>query len=154
MAAEQLTLLDLSNEARAEAAARPRARRTIPPSAPSPAAEPTLAVGEVLIEHRYPAALAFLRAHGPDAVAVLHVLVADAELVDGWLVVRASTRGVAGLLGFLSKDSVHRRLRELRRAGVLEALPATGPMDPPAYVIHLDGTGITVTHPPADGTPR
>ncbi len=56
--------------------------------------------------------------------------------------------------GFLSKDSAHRRLRELRRTGVLEALPSTGLMDTPAYVIHLDGTGITVTHPPVDGTPR
>jgi hypothetical protein len=101
----------------------------------------------VLIEHRYPEALEFLREHGPDAVAVLDVLVAHAELVDGQLLVAASTRGVAERLGFLSKDSAHRRLRQLRRAGVLEALPSTGPMDPPTYVVHLDGTGITVTHP-------
>lgn len=154
MAAEQLTLLDLSNEVRAEASTRPRARRTIPPSVPAPTAALALTVGEVLIEHRYPEALAFLREHGPDAVAVLHVLAAEAEMVDGCRVVRASTRGVAGRLGFMSKDSAHRRLRELRRAGVLEALPTTGPMDPPSYVIHLDGTGITVTHPPAAGTPR
>jgi hypothetical protein len=141
MAAEQLTLLDLSPEVRAERPARPRARRTARPAAP------VVAPGEVLVEHRYPEALVFLREHGPDAVAVLHVLAVDAELVDGRLVARASTRGVAERLGFLSKDSAHRRLRQLRRAGVLEALPATGPMDPPTYVVHLDGTGITVTHP-------
>ena len=52
---------------------------------------------------------------------------------------------MAERLGFLSKDSAHRRLRQLRRAGVLEALPSTGPMAPPTYVVHLDGTGITVT---------
>jgi len=76
-----------------------------------------------------------------------HVLAVTAELVDGQLIARASTRGLAERLGFLSKDSAHRRLRELRRAGVLDALPSTGPMDPPTYVLHLDGTGITVTHP-------
>lgn len=80
-------------------------------------------------------------------MAVLHVLAADATVVDGRLVVRASTRGVAGRLGFLSKDSAHRRLRQLRRAGVLEALPTTGPADPPSYLLHLDGTGITLAHP-------
>ena len=101
----------------------------------------------MLIEHRYPEALGFLREHGPDAVAVLQVLVAQAESVDGRLVVAVSTRGVAERLGFLSKDSAHRRLRQLRRAGVLEGLPRTGPMDRPTYVVHLRGTGITVTHP-------
>jgi len=104
-------------------------------------------VGEALIEHRYPQALEFLREHGPDAVAVLDLLAAQAEPVEGRLVVAASTRGVAEQLGFLSKDSVHRRLRQLRRAGVLEALPSTGSTDPPTYAVHLDGTGITVTHP-------
>lgn len=102
--------------------------------------------GEAIVEHRYPDALAFLREHGPDALAVLHVLAVDAQVVDGRLVARASTRGLAERLGFLSKDSAHRRLRQLRRAGVLEALPSSGPMDPPSYVLHLDGTGIAVTH--------
>ena len=55
----------------------------------------------MVIEHRYPQALEFLREHGPDAVAVLHVLAAQAEPVDGRLVGAASTRGVAGRLGFL-----------------------------------------------------
>lgn len=147
MPAEQLSFLDLESEAPARKPARPRARR----EAPARPAEPTRAVdlvaGEVLVEHRFPDALEFLRDHGPDAMAVLAVLVVDAEMVDGRLVVAASTRGVAERLGFLSKDSAHRRLRQLRRAGVLEALPSTGPMDPPTYVVDLDGTGITVTYP-------
>ena len=147
MAAEQLTFLDLVPEATDHKSARPRARR-VPPARPAAAARSKeLAAGEVLIEHRYPDALGFLREHGPGAVAVLHVLVAWAEPVDGRLVVAASTRGVAARLGFLSKDSAHRRLRQLRRAGVLEALPSTGPMAPPTYVVHLDGTGIAVTLP-------
>jgi len=147
MAAEQLSFLGLDPEATTRKPARPRARRAAPARPPVGAVARGLAAGEVLIEHRYPEALDFLREHGPDAVAVLHVLVAQAEPVDGRLVVAASTRGVAERLGFLSKDSAHRRLRQLRRAGVLEALPSTGPMDPPTYVVHLDGTGITVTHP-------
>jgi hypothetical protein len=146
MPAEQLPLLGLDAEVPARRPTRPRARREFVsrPSAPIP--PPALAPGEVVVEHRHPEALDFLREHGPDAVAVLTVLVVDAEVVDGRLVVRASTRGVAERLGFLSKDSAHRRLRQLRRAGVLEALPSTGPMDPPSYVLHLDGTGISVTH--------
>lgn len=146
MAADQLSFLDLEPEAPVRKPTRPRARRSTPsrPVAPTRSTDP--AAGEVLIEHRYPDALEFLREHGSDAVAVLSVLVADAEPVDGRLVVAASTRGVAERLGFLSKDSAHRRLRQLRRAGVLEAFPSTGPMDPPTYVVHLDGTGITVTH--------
>lgn len=47
--------------------------------------------------------------------------------------------GVVERLGFLSKDSAHRRLRQLRRAGVLEGLPSTGPMSPLTYAVHLDG---------------
>ena len=97
-----------------------------------------------VVESRYPEALTFLREHGPEAIAVLHVLAVDAEPIDGRLVVQASTRGLAGRLGFLSKDSVHRRLRQLQRAGVLEQLPTTGPAAAPTYVLHLDGTGITV----------
>jgi hypothetical protein len=143
---EQLGLIDVPAEGRAGRPARPRSRRARRPVGAAPVATPTLAPGDALIEHRYPEALAFLREHGPDAMAVLHVLAVDAAHVDGRLVVQASTRGVAERLGFLSKDSAHRRLRQLRRAGVLEALPSTGPMDPPTYVLHLDGTGITVTH--------
>lgn len=146
MPAEQLPLLGLDAEVPARRSTRPRVGR--PGVARPPGLEPTpaLAPGEVVVEHRYPEAHAFLGEHGPDALAVLHVLAVCAEVIDGRLVARASTRGVAERLGFLSKDSAHRRLRQLRRAGVLDALPSTGPMDPPSYVLHLDGTGISVTH--------
>jgi hypothetical protein len=149
VAAEQLNLLDLRIEAPGARPARPRRSRTAAPVSVVQA----LAAGEALVEHRYPAALDFLREHGPDAVAVLHLLAVDAEAVDEQLVVSVSTRGTAARLGFLSKDSAHRRLRQLRRAGVIEVLPSTGPTDAPSYVLHLDGTGITVTHPqpPAEG---
>lgn len=148
---EQLSLIDVPPEGTAKRPTRPRPRRAAQPVEHAPVkpaltAATTLAAGEALVEHRYPEALAFLREHGPDVMAVFHVLAVDAEVVDGQLVVRASTRGLAERLGFLSKDSAHRRLRQLRRAGVLEALPSTGPMDPPSYVLHLDGTGIAVTH--------
>jgi hypothetical protein len=145
MAAEQLNLLDLRVDAPAARRARPQASRTAAPVS----VEQALAAGEALVEHRYPAALDFLREHGSDAVAVLHVLAVDAEAVDGRLVVSVSTRAIAARLGFLSKDSAHRRLRQLRRAGVIEVLPSTGPTDSPSYVLHLDGTGITVTLPDA-----
>ena len=101
---------------------------------------------EVRIEHRYPTALAFLRHHGPQAVAVLHDLLTRAERERGVLVVRASTREIADRLEFLSKDTVHRRLRDLVRAGVIEPV-ATAPgstFTTPAYVLHLDDSGITV----------
>ena len=147
MAAEQLTFMGLEPEGPERKPARPRARPAAAAQPPAADSAAELVAGEVLIEHRYPEALGFLSEHGPDAVAVLHVLVAQAEPVEGQVVVAASTRGVADRLGFLSKDSAHRRLRQLRRAGVLEALPSTGSMDPPTYVVHLDGTGITVTHP-------
>lgn len=101
---------------------------------------------EVRIEHRYPAALAFLRHHGPQAVAVLHDLLTLAERERGKLVARASTRDIAARLEFLSKDTVHRRLRQLVRAGVIEpVVPDPGrPFTTPAYVLHLDDSGITV----------
>ena len=147
MPAEQLHLLGINIDVPARRPTHPQVRRTSADLRPAPASSRTLAAGEVRVEHRFPEALDFLREHGPDAVAVLHVLVADSRVIDGRLVVAASTRGVAERLGFLSKDSAHRRLRQLLRAGVLEALPSTGPMDPPTYVVHLDGTGIAVTHP-------
>jgi hypothetical protein len=102
---------------------------------------------EVRILHTYPAALGFLRKHGPDTVAVLHELLLRAEpLDDGRLVVRVSTRDVARHLGFLSKDSAHRRIRQLRQAGVVELLPAntSGAFTAPSYLLHLDSTGISV----------
>src|SRR5213080_3175352 len=101
---------------------------------------------EVRIEHRYPAALGFLRQHGPQALAVLHDLLARAEDRGGQLVAQASTRDIAERLEFLSKDTVHRRLRQLARAGVIEALdrrPGSA-FAPTTYVLHLDDSGITV----------
>src|SRR4051794_606193 len=101
---------------------------------------------EVRIEHRYPQALPFLREHGPNAVAVLHDLLARAERRDGILIARASTRDIAARLTFLSKDTVHRRLRDLVRAGVIEAVPARSRSScaPTTYVVHLEHSGITV----------
>lgn len=147
MAAEQLSFLGLEPEVPTRKSSRPRARRAAPAQPPVAAGSREVSAAELLIEHRYPETLDFLREHGPDAAAALQVLVAPAESVDGRLVVAASTRGVAERLGYSPKDSAHRRLRQLRRAGVLEALPSTGPVEPPTYVVHLDGTGITVTHP-------
>ena len=101
---------------------------------------------EVRIEHRYPTALAFLREHGPQALAVLHDLLARAEDRGGLFVAQASTREIAERLEFLSKDTVHRRLRQLARAGVIEALdrrPGSS-FAATTYVLHLDDSGITV----------
>ena len=99
---------------------------------------------EVRIEHRYPEAGEFLRRHGADALAVLHDLAAHAERRDGRLVVQASVREIASRLTFLSKDSVHRRLRDLHRASVICVLPASHAFERPTYVLQLDGTGISV----------
>ncbi|MGH9180026.1 MAG: winged helix-turn-helix domain-containing protein [Acidimicrobiales bacterium] len=101
---------------------------------------------EVLIEHRYPAALAFLRAHGGHSLAVLHDLLARAERRGGALVARASTREIADRLQFLSKDTVHRALRQLARAGVIEVLErrSGSSFAPTTYVVHLADSGITV----------
>ncbi|HUP86739.1 MAG TPA: hypothetical protein VM143_13830 [Acidimicrobiales bacterium] len=102
---------------------------------------------EVRIEHRYPAAFGFLSQHGPQALAVLHDLIARADMVDGRLVVEATTRSVAERLGFLSKDSVHRRLRQLALAGVIEAVDRgdrAAPFGATTYAVHLEHSGITV----------
>ncbi len=102
---------------------------------------------EVRIEHCYPTAFGFLCEHGPQALAVLHDLIARADMVDGQLVVEASTRSVADRLGFLSKDSVHRRLRQLARAGVIEAVDRgdrCSSFGATTYVVHLEHSGIAV----------
>jgi len=144
MAAEQLNLLDLRVDAPVARPTRSGTRRAA--TAASAPVGPVLAAGKAVVEHRDPAARDVLRPHGPDAVAVLHLLAVEAEVIDGRLVVSVGTRAISARLGFLSKDSAHRRLRQLRSAGVVEVLPSTGPTDPPVYVLHLDGTGITVTH--------
>jgi SOS-response transcriptional repressor LexA len=101
---------------------------------------------EVCIEHRYPAARGFLRRHGPQALAVLHELLVRAEVRGGRLVACASTREIADRLVCVSKDTVHRQLRRLARAGVLEPLDRTpgSTLAPTTYVVHLDDSGIDV----------
>lgn len=98
---------------------------------------------EVRVEHHYPQALGFLQHHGPDAIAVLHDLLAHAEARRGEWVVRASVREIAGRLEFVSKDTVNRRLRQLIRAGVLEPVGDGDAFAPRTYRIHLHGSGIT-----------
>lgn len=102
---------------------------------------------ETTIVHTYPTALAFVNRHGPEAVVLLDDLVAHAELRDGRLVVEASVRQIAGRLGFTSKDTVHRRLRQLLSAGVIARVPIDGSNQfaCPAYVLRLDSTGISRT---------
>ena len=101
---------------------------------------------EIRIEHRYPDALCFVREHGAEALVILHDLLANADLRDDELVVQASTRQIAEHLEFLSKDTVHRRLRQLRRARVIRTLATTtNVFQPPTYVVDLTGTGIAVT---------
>lgn len=101
---------------------------------------------EVRVQHSYPEAMAFLRAQGSDAMAVLHDLLTHAERWDGRLVVQASVRQVADRLGFLSKDTVHRRLRQLVRADILRRMPTdpTQHFHPPTYAINLAESGITL----------
>lgn len=100
----------------------------------------------VQVQHDYPAASAFLRLHGPQAFAVLHDLLAHAEHRGDDLVVQASVRQVAQRLSFASKDTVHRQVRGLVRAGVLYRLdPGLSPFEPPTYRVELNGTGICVT---------
>ena len=101
---------------------------------------------EVRIEHRYPEALAFLRRHGADALVILDDLVAHAEQSGGQLVVQASVREIAGRLSFLSKDTVHRRMRQLLGAQVIRAVSAkpASPFERPTYVLDLTDTGISV----------
>jgi hypothetical protein len=100
--------------------------------------------GEVVIEHLYPDALALLRERGPHALAVLHVLLARvSEDRDGSLWTRASVRDIAAQLECLSKDAVHRALRSLLRAGVIEPCVTSAS----TYVIRLDGCGIAVRIP-------
>lgn len=101
---------------------------------------------EVRIEHRYPEALAFLRRHGADALVILDDLAAHAERRGEQLVVQASVREIAGRLSFLSKDTVHRRLRQLLRAQVIRCIrtKVTSPFERPTYVLDLTDTGISV----------
>ncbi len=90
---------------------------------------------EIRIEHRYADALCFVREHGADALVILLDLLANADLRDDELVVQASTRQIAEHLEFLSKDTVHRRLRQLHRAQIIRAVATrTDAFQPPTYV--------------------
>ncbi|MBS1848981.1 MAG: hypothetical protein JST73_11960 [Actinobacteria bacterium] len=107
---------------------------------------------DVDVRHTYPAAFELWRRVGPDGVAVLHVLLAAAEPDPEGLTATLSLRAIADRLAPMSKDTVHRRLRVLRTAGVVDVLPATvSTRTTPAYRIHLDPTGTTVT--PRASTP-
>jgi hypothetical protein len=101
---------------------------------------------EVRIEHRYPAAWGFVQAHGPETVAVLHDLLTHAQRDGERLIVVASVRQVSARLAFVSKDTVHRRLRQLQRAGVLHRIPSAepAPFASPTYLVDLTGTGISL----------
>lgn len=104
---------------------------------------------EVRIEHRYPEALAFLRLHGPEALAVVHDLLAQSQDHHGQLLVQTSVRQVAERLGLVSKDTVNRRMRALLHAGVIRRQGATHAtrFEAPTYVLDLSGTGISRTSP-------
>ncbi len=100
----------------------------------------------ICIEHRYPDALEFLLEHGPHALVVLHDLLTHAERRNDCLVVQATVRQIAERMPFLSKDTVHRRLRHLSRARIVQPFDAgnTSPFSPRTYVVDLTGTGIRV----------
>jgi hypothetical protein len=102
---------------------------------------------EIRIEHRYPQARLFMEAHGPHGIAILHDLLIHAQQHDAELVVQASVREIAARLPSLSKDTVHRQLRELHRVHVIRTSPTnpTSRFERPTYVLDLTGTGISVT---------
>lgn len=100
---------------------------------------------EVCIELHYPAALEFLQRHGPQAVAVVHDLVAHSHSDHGQLVVQASVRQITERLSSLSKDTVHRHMRALLLDGVLQrlVLNQASRFEAPTYVLNLTGSGIS-----------
>ena len=102
---------------------------------------------EVCIELHYPEALEFLQRHGPQAVAVVHDLVAQSHSDQGQLVVQASVRQVTERLSSLSKDTVNRRMRALLLDGVLQrlVLEHSSRFEAPTYVLNLTGSGISRT---------
>jgi hypothetical protein len=107
------------------------------------------AATEIRIEHRYPQSLTFVEQHGPQAIVILHDLINHAEERDGQLVVQASVRQIAGRFPFLSKDTVHRRIRELHRAGIIRTAPTptASRFQRPTYILDLTDTGISITPP-------
>jgi hypothetical protein len=105
------------------------------------------ATTEIRIEHFYPQSFSFIEQHGPVAIAIVHDLINHAEARGDQLVVQASVRQIAGRLPFISKDTVHRRLRGLHRAGVIRTATTrtAGQFERPTYILDLTGTGISVT---------
>ena len=99
-------------------------------------------MAEARVEHSYPDAFAFLQAHDPESLAVLHDLLARAEMRDGRPVARRSVRDIAADV-YLSKDTVHRRIEALLHAGVLTRLPSRDATS--TYAVDLAGTGIALT---------
>lgn len=100
---------------------------------------------ETCIEHSYPEAFRFLEQHSPDTIAILHELITHATELEGALTVEASIRQIAERLPLLSKDTVHRRLRELHRSQVIRLLTTTASRHRrPIYALDLTGTGISV----------
>ncbi len=102
---------------------------------------------ETCIEHCYPQSFRFVQEHGPDAIGILHDLITHADQRDDQLVVQASVRQIAERLPFLSKDTVHRRLRQLHRAHIIRTATTktASRFERPTYVLDLTGTGISVT---------
>ena len=99
---------------------------------------------DIGVTHTYPAAIGLARRVGGDAVLVLHVLLSEATATEDGFVSTVSTRDIAERLARLSKDTVHRRLRDLRRAGVIELLPPTlSAKTAPTYRLHLAATGLS-----------
>lgn len=108
----------------------------------------------VEVRHTYPAAFELWRRVGPEGVAVLHVLLAVAEPGPEGLTATVSLRAVADRLAPMSKDTVHRRLRALRAAGVVDLLPVSvSTRTTPTYRIHLDPMIATVTARPSTPAP-
>ncbi len=102
---------------------------------------------EIRIEHRYPQSFTFVQQHGPHAIVILHDLINHAEARDDQLVVQASVRQIAGRFPFLSKDTVHRRLRDFHRTGIIRTAttPTASHFQRPTYILDLTDTGISVT---------
>ena len=97
------------------------------------------------VTHTYPEAGRLAGRVGGDALLVLHVVLCHASVIDGEWIAAMSTRDISARLPNLSKDTVHRRLRDLRHVGVIELLPPSASRRAaPTYRIHLAATGIAV----------
>jgi DNA-binding Lrp family transcriptional regulator len=103
-------------------------------------------MSDACIEHRYPQVLTFVHRFGADALVIVDNMASRAQLRDGRLEVETSVRQIADHLKVCSKDTVHRRIRQLTRARVISRITtASDPFHPPTYVLHLRDTGISVT---------